>query len=300
MRYIINVMATVGGLEVPEELFKLFMQLVRVADDKRYGAVAQNGHLLSREQKIKIKTRSLLPQIRDYWIALSEPERDAWVNAASYSKYTGWNLFVQDTAYRIKYGLVGLATPNIHHQYKVGKIEINAPASGAVIVQYHPNTYWKRKKIRGTKALYEDVKITEKLILPLTIGLDYAADLTPVSPVAFAKFKAVIYSSYQGITLAHEISVPLNFEQTWVRADVTSSGIIGAVRDYNLYIELNDLRGSLYFDNIRAEHTNTNFARDFRCNDVNNSLSTVNYQIEKSWEEEYLPTGAAYDSIYPE
>lgn len=293
-------MATVGGLEVPEELIKLFMALVRVADDKRYGAVAQNGHLLSREQKLKVKTRSLLPQIRDYWAGLSEVQKAAWASAASHSKYSSWNLFVQDTAYRIKYGLPGIATPNIHHQYKVGKIEINAPASAARIVQYHPHSYWKRKKIRGSKALYEDVKIVEKLTLPLTIGLDYTSNLTATSPAAFANFKAVIYSSYQGNTLENEVSISLNLSQAWTRADVATSGIVGVVRDYNLYFDLSDVRGDIHFDNVRAEHTNTNYARDFRCNDINNSLSLVNYQIEKSWEDDYMPMGAAFDSIYPE
>lgn len=62
---------------------------------------------------------------------------------------------------------------------------------------------------------------------------------------------------------------------------------------------LDGVRGWLEWDNVLAKHTGTNYARDYRCTDVNNELTSVNYQIEKSWEEQFLPSHTAFDSVYP-
>lgn len=291
-------MALIGGLDVPEELIRLFRNLVRVNDQRRYGSVAKNGHLLSREQKLKVSTRSLLPQIKELWAGLSEPDKAAWSAAAGATNMNPWNLFVQDTAYRLKFELSGLATPSILHQYKVGKIEINAPANHALLAQYHPETYYVQRKVRGTKALYQDVRISEKLMLPLEVGLSFKSDLIAAGSNPEVKFYAKVLSSYQGRTIENETGFTIDLSSDWDRQTVVCSEVIGVARSYNLYLSFTDVRGEFYWDNVLANHTGTNFARDFRCTDVNNELSRANYQIEKSWEEETLPTGAAFDSVY--
>ena len=293
-------MAIIGGLEVPEQLIQLFRELVRPNDSRRYGSIAKNGHLLSKEQKLKVSTRSLLPQISEYWAALTPAQKAAWKTAGDASNYNQWNLFVQDTAYRLKYGLPGVATPSDLYQYKVGKLEIKAPANGARLKQYHPARYYKLKKVKGTKALWENVEIRELLVLPLKIELSYKSNLTAITDDARAKFYATIHSSYQGRTIETIAGFDLLQSTAWTRNSFTATDVIGKARSYDLNLDFSGVVGEFYWDNVVARHSGTNYARDWRCVDVNNSLTRSNYQIEKSWEEEYLPSGAAFDSVYHE
>lgn len=291
-------MAIINGMEIPDELLKLFNDLVRVVDQRRYGGAAFKGHLLSPEASRKVSQRSLLPEISAYWASLTTGEKNAWKAAAEESSYNPWNLFVQDTAYRLKFGLSGLATPSTLHQYKVGKLEIVAPATAARLAQYHPVSYYVQRKVRASKSLWEDVKISEKLVLPLTVGMSFKSDLTATSGAPIAKFYATILSSYQGRTINNTCGFDIPLTSSWQRETAVCTEVIGVARSYNLYLTFTDVRGTFHWDNLLAEHTGTNWARDFRSTDVNNELTRSNYQIEKSWEEELLPAGSAFDSVY--
>lgn len=293
-------MALIGTLDIPPELLESFRKLFVSSDNRRRGALRKHGYIMPRAKKLNVATRSLLPQITALRDSLTVPQIAAWKAASSATGMNYWNLFVQDTAYRIKYGIEGLATPSLLHQYKVGRIEIVAPAQGAVLAQYHPNKYWISKKMRGPTVIREDVAIIENLLLPLEVGLSYKSNLVSTGPDTKAKFYAIIYSSYQGRTIQTQVGFDIDLSSAWQRQTVTASEVIGVVRSYDLWIELVDIRGTFDFDNVLALHTGTNYARDKRCNDINNELSLVNYQIESSWEEQFLPTGASFDSVYPD
>lgn len=292
-------MSIVAGLEIPEELITLFRALMRVNDSRRYGSVAKHGYLMSKQKKLEVSTRSLLPEISALWGALDAPGKNAWKLAGAESGYKGWNLFVQDTAYRLKYGVGGVATPSLLHQYKVGRLEINAPADSALLVQYHPEHFWKIQKVVGTKGQYVDVKVTERLALPYTFELSYRCNLTATSGTPIAKAYATIISSYQGRDIETEAGFNIDLSSSWQRQDITVTEVLGVVRSYNIYLEFDDVRGWFEWDNLSSRHSGTNYGRDFRCSDVNNELTRVNYQIEKSWEEILLPAGSAFDSVYP-
>lgn len=292
-------MAKIGALEVPPALVVLWNQLFTVSDNRVHGAVRKIGYLTSRRKVVNLTTRSLLPQIKELRNSLTVDDVNAWKAAAAVGGQNWWNLFVTDTSYRIKYGMAGIAHPSLLHQYKVGRIEIAAPATRVKLVQYHPVLYYINKKMRGSTTIREDVPISEKLSLPLTIGLSYKSNLGSNGTTPKAEFYAIIFSSYQGRTIETKVGLSLNLSQPWTSAQTIATEVIGVARSYNLYIELTDVSGSFEFDNIIANHTGTNYARDKRCNDVNNELSVTNFQIEKSWEELILPTGAAFDSVYP-
>ena len=272
---------------------------MRVADNNRTGTLAKHGHLLSRKKKLAISSRSLLPQIKVLWAGLTAPQKLLWKTAGDESRYNAWNLFVQDTSYRLKYDIPGLAVPSLLHQFKVGRLEINAPADSALLAQFHPASYYKLAKVPGTKGQYVDVKIDEKLQLPLSAGLSYQANLTPTSGTPIARFYAEVTSSYQGRNIETRVGFDIDLSTGWQRETVTATEVLGVVRSYNLYLEFIDVRGWFEWDNVRAYHTGTNYGRDWRCVDVNNVFSRANYQIEKSWEEQILPTGSAFDSVYP-
>lgn len=292
-------MAQIGALVVPPELVDLWNKLFTVSDNRVHGAVRKIGYLTSRRKVVNLTTKSLLPQIKEMRNSLTVDEINDWKAAAAVSGQNWWNLFVTDTSYRIKYGIGGIAHPSLLHQYKVGRIEIAAPATRVKLVQYHPILYYINKKMRGSTTIREDIPITEKLSLPLTIGLSYKSNLGSNGATPKAEFYAIIFSSYQGRTIETKVGLNLTLSTQWTSATTIASEVIGVARSYNLYIELTDVSGSFEFDNIIANHTGTNYARDKRCNDVNNELSATNFQIEKSWEELFLPTGAGFDSVYP-
>lgn len=292
-------MAQVGALQIPPELLELMRSLISPTSNRRTGSVRKAGYLPSRARVNALTQRSLLPQIRDLWNNLSLLEQTRWKQAGSATGMNGWNLFVQDTAYRLKYGIPGIAAPSNLHQYKVGRIEIAAPAEKVILTQYHPELYYISKKMRGQTQLREDVAIRERLTLPLLIGTSYRCNLVPTREDYRARFYAIIYSSYQGRTIETEVGFNFDIESDWKRDTAQLTEVIGIARSYNLRIELDGLRGWFEWDNVVAQHTGSNYARDKRCNDVNNELTKVNYQIEKSWEEQFLPNGAAFDSVYP-
>ena len=292
-------MAQVGALVIPPELLAAWNKLFCISDNRVHGSVRKIGYLPTRQKKLSLTNRSLLPQVRDLYNGLTISDKNAWKISASVSSMNGYNLFTQDTSYRLKYGIAGLATPSLLHQYKVGRIEIAAPANKVILAQYHPILYYVSKKMSGNTTVRYDVAITEKLVLPLTIGVSYRSNLAPTGAGSKARFYAIIYSSYQGRTIETEVGFNFNAQTDWTSATAVSTSVIGVARYYNLYIELDGYTGFLEWDNVIATHTGTNYARDKRCNDVNNELTRVNYQIEKSWEEIFLPLHAAFSSVYP-
>ena len=292
-------MAQVGALEIPPELLELFQKLVSQSDPRRTGSVRKHGYLQSRQKVLNLTTRSLLPQIRDLRASLTTDDIEAWKEAAAEGRQNWWNLFVQDTAYRLKYGLPGLATPSVLHQYKVGRIEIQAPATRVLLTQYHPIKYYVSKKMRGNTSVRVDVPVIERLQLPLTIGTSYRANLSAVGAEPRARMYAIVISHYQGRDIETELSFDFDLVTAWTRTEVTLNDVIGVARSYQLFIELNDVQGAFEWDNALANHTGTNWARDWRCSDVNNEVTRVNFQIEKSWEELFLPFRTAFDSVYP-
>lgn len=292
-------MAKTSTLIVPPEWIELFNKIIAIQDNRVRGVVQKRGYLPSRKRVKDLTTRSLMPDIRNLWAGLSTGEQVAWKAAAAVTGMNGWNLFTQDTAYRLKYGIVGLATPSLLHQYKVGRIVINSPAEKVELAQFHPFEFYVSKKMRGDTTVREDIRIEERLALPLTIGTSFRSSLSSTRPDYEARFYAIIYSSYQGRTIETEVGFDIPLTSDWTDETATATEVIGVARSYDLRIVLDGVRGWFEWDNVIALHTGTNYARDARCNDVNNELSISNYQIEKSWEEQFLPNGAAFDSVYP-
>lgn len=292
-------MAQTSALDVPPELVELFHKIVSPSDTRRTGSVRKHGYLQSRAKALSLTNRSLLPAIRDLRDALTPAEIAAWKSAALAGRQNWWNLFVQDTSYRLKYDIDGLATPSTLHQYKVGRIEIAAPAERVLLTQYHPRKYFVNKKMRGNTTIREDVPVYENFQLPLRIETSYRANLVPLRAAPKARFWAVVTSRYQGRNIETEVGIDFELSTGWTRKGATINEVIGEAVYYQLFIELDGVRGAFEWDNVVARHTGTNWARDWRCTDVNNELTRVNWQIEKSWEELFLPYKTGFDSIYP-
>lgn len=275
-----------------------FYSALKSSDRFVYSRITRNDTLLSRSKKKGVKTKSLLPQIAAIWNGLTVSEVDAWYSAADKMDLNGWQLFVQDQTLRILNDLPGVATPSDLHQSWVGNIRIASPASSIKIVQFHPHTYWVSRKVIGKKGMYEPVQVVEDFVLPLKISLNYRANLVSSGAGSFAKFYAKIWHRLQGVDLQHVLEVPLELSTGWVYGEATCNELIGQIVGYDLYFELYNLRGDLFFDNIKAEHSGQNWARDPFCKSIDITFTRAFYQIPQNWAAVNLPSGAEYDSVY--
>jgi len=292
-------MAMVSFLDLTPADYELFFRGLQPGDRFIFVRVRVKSAVLSRYKVKNITQRSLLPQIAADWALKTDEQKDAWSAAGAECDLNGYRLYVKDKAARIKNGIPGDATPSLLHQVWAGKIHIESPASSIKIVQLHPRNYYLYKKVVGTKNQYEPVLVTEDLALPFVLGCNYKSNLTAAGPNPSAKIYAQFWYSYQGSNLYHDLEIPLDLVTDWKTASATLTSLQTILIAYNLFIEITDLRGDIYFDKIKAEHSGQNWARDPYMQDMNQSFTKQWYQIPKHWAAVEVPDGANYDSVYP-
>lgn len=292
-------MAKVAYVNPDPDLKDRFTKLFAPVYKTRNSSLRWNGRIIPARKKKDYVTKSLLPEIRELWKGLSDADRSAWSDAAAVSDYSGWQQFVQDTAYRIKFEIPGVATPSTLHQYKVGRIVLAEPADFFRLEQLHPVKYFQMVKVPGTKSQREPEAVIEQLTLPLTIGLSYRTNLTSNGPNPYCKFYAKVIRSYQSLDLEEEVGFDIPLSSTWDRETATLTDVVGVARWYSLYIELNDVLGTIEFDILQSEHSGSNFARDFRCTNISSGLTNYNYQLPASWAADAPEEGVTFGSVYP-
>lgn len=263
-----------------------------------YSKMKYKTSLFSAKKKRSLALRSLLPQISFLWSALSSGEKYAWTVSGSYSGLNGWRQFVAEQSIRLKLGLSVPNTPSNYHNAWYGHLSIGGSATQIKIAQYHPAGYYVHKKVVGFKKVYAPVFVQENMSLPLQIGISYRCDLTPSGGTQYAKYYAIVRSSYQGVDRENVVEINLTNDGAWHTATATLSSSLGYVIGYTLYIHVFGYTGDVYFDHVKAIHGAVNWARDKNCYDINVTFTNQFYQIPKHWVALELPSGAVYDSDY--
>ena len=292
-------MAQTSYIDLTPEEEDLFFKTLKSSDRFTYPRITRKLTLFSVKRKKGLTQKSLLPQIAELWNAFSDGEKQAWNDAAAGQVKSGYNLFVQDQCIRIKNDIPGVATPSLLHQSWVGYLNIEAPATEIKIAQYHPRAYWVSKAVKRKKGMREPVEVIEDFALPLKIQLNYKSNLTSQGGGSFAKFYARVRSSYQGIDIFTNNEISLDLVADWKEADITLTNVAGYVIGYTLYFHLYNLRGTLYFDNIKSEHSGQNWCRDPWCKNINEGFTKAYFQVPKNWAGVILPDGATFESFYP-
>lgn len=291
-------MAKTSTIDIIPGLEESFFSALTSADRFTYARVRRKNSLLSLRSKKGISQKSLLPLISIAWATLNETEKAQWSAAGAECNLNGWRLFVQDFCARRVNNLEGIATPSELWQCWIGQIKISSPASEAKLIQIHPRNYHIYRKVTGTKSMYSPVLVTEDLSFPLTVGLNYKSNLISQGAGSFAKMYANIWYSYQGRNLYHQQEINLDLISDWTSAETTITELETILIRYDLIIHLYNVRGSLFFDNVRAEHSGQNWARDFACKDINQGFTRNFYQIPKHWSALIAPAGTEFESIY--
>lgn len=292
-------MAKISYLDISPELEEAYYSGLQSSDRFIIPRIRVKKVILSQEKIDNLTARSYLPVIADLWNNFTDQQRADWKAIDPYPNPNGWRAFVADQSKRISLGLGGIATPNQYHQDMVGKILIEAPAEEIELIQPHPTFYWLYKKVSGTKSMYEPVIVNELFSLPLKITINYKSDLVSQGAGSFARFYASIRHLYQGQNLNHNEIIEIPLSSAWASQNTTISTLAGLAVSYNLYIHLYKVRGTLLIDNVKAEHSGSNWVRDTYCKKIEQDFTRQWYQIPKNWGVITMPDGAGYMSIYP-
>jgi len=291
-------MVKIGATLIPPELLEKYRKVVNANDRYWNSRATKKNALLSRPRLLKLAQRSLLPMIKDEWNAMSTEDKALWALSGQSNGMTGYNSYVQDKAMRINYGLINDAEPSIIKQGKVGKIIILDPDTQIQLMQAHPVAYWIVRKKSGTKSQYEKIQLTEILTLPFEIAISYKSSLIPTSAEYSAQYYAIVRSEYQGRTIETKLSIPFINDTVWRRTTKELGSVRGNIRSYTLFLEVINMQGTLRFDNLRAEHTGQNWARDKRCNKIETTFTRQYYNVPKHWEPVIIGDNSDYYSEY--
>ena len=293
-------MARTRFIDLPEAQEELYYAGLQSGDRFTFPRITRKSAFFGRKKVAGLTRRSYLPAISTIWKTFTATQKQDWKSIDPHPVKHGWRTFVADQAKRIKFGIPGEATPNVNHQDMVGAIDIEAPAEETKIVQYHPAQYYVWKKVAGKKSMYNPVSVTETVSLPLVISLKYKTNLVSTGGGSFAKFYATVRHYYQGQNLDTDLVIDIPLSSTWTSANQTLSTLLGEIVGYTLYIHLYKVTGTLWFDTPKAEHSGQNWVRDPYCKNISMSFTHAFYQVPKNWAVITLPTGASYNSKYPD
>lgn len=292
-------MAKTSTINFPSELSEDMKKAIKQSDRFTLGSVGGKGNWTTRSKKRRYRNISLFRFLAEFWAELSETEKDEWREAGLPSFLTNWQLYISMNAAQIRNGLAITNTASEKWQTLTCRLVVESPAEELKIKQSHQYQYWETESIPGEWWKERLTLVTELVTLPLTVGLSYKANLSAVGSEQIARYFARVWSIYQGEDYFTEVGVDLNPSTDWTTDENTLSEVPGYIQNYDLFFHLKGYQGTLNFDNIRAEHTEQNWARDPRCDDPRREFKRGFAVVRPYWVPEVLPEGADFDVSYP-
>lgn len=291
-------MAKVSFIQIPAGSELLFKKALCSGDRFTFSRIRQNRYFTTRKTRKGFTAKSMFPEISLSWNELDSGVKSAWQSAGQVMGLDGYKAFTRDKSLRIKNDLAGVATPSILHQDLVGGVHIESPANKIKIAQFHPQSYWVSAPVSGHKGMREPVKIIEDFALPLDLEVSYSCNLSASGANPYARLYAIVYSLYQGTTIENLCTIDFELVSDWVSVSASISSVIGFPKSYTLFLELNDVRGDFFFDNLIVRHSAQNWARDNFCNDIDQAFTRAFYQVPKHWVAVDISSGASFGSLY--
>ena len=291
-------MAKVKFIDIPAGLEPFFNKALQAGDRFVYSTVRMTNPFVSRKRRIALTQKSQLPLCSQIWNSFTQEVRYLWTECGAETGLNGFRFFVQDKVLRLKNNLEGESTPSALYQSNVGRLHVESPASSLLITQLHPLSYSVLRKKTGKETMYEMVPVVEDFALPLNLYINYKTNLTPVESGYYARFSAIIYSSYQGRTIETPADIDFDEVTDWKTASFGIGEVIGLVRGYALFLEIYGMTGDVWFDNVQAVHSGQNWVRDTHCNNIKMAYTKKFYQVPAHWVAIELPAGSYYNSEY--
>ncbi len=259
-------MPRIMGITIPAGLEIYYNKTLKMYDFSLFCNIGKNPRFMTRSRYYRLKEISYLFQIAKSWSEFGSAERQAWLDAGDVPGMNGYNLFVQDQAYRIKNVIGGFATPSLFHQYLVGHVNLSGAATSLLI---------KQSK-------------NDKPTFPFTFQLSRKSSLVSAGANPYAKLILYLNRYYggQNITDEHTIDIPLS--SSWATQSLEVPLPLGVAANWEIYLALNDVQDDLWFDNVWVTY-----------NGVINNTDPDCDEIGLSWEQVSVPAGAIVESVYP-
>ena len=294
----------------PDELRQLAQKSFQQRDRYILGVVQSQRRELSRAKKRELSRAakvaspqkgrgSLFKYFSPFWRSLTSAQKAVWTQAAAVSGLNGWQLFISDSAARIKNYLQFGSDPNLLWQVRTGYIKIESPANNILLKQEHPLSYWVQSHVRGMSWKKTLQNLTEYFSLPLSLKIRYKSNLIPSGSIQRLRYFAIVKSSYQGVDRETEVICNLNPSTDWAEVSASLSSVIGYIISYILYIEVYGYVGELFIDNLRCEHGGFNWVRDPKSNEMDKIFIKQFAIIKPFWEIVNQPVGASFQSVFP-
>jgi hypothetical protein len=292
-------MARISGFTVSPEYEDAFFRSAKWGNAYVNSCFIKKPARASRVRRRVIAGRSLLPSVAVLWSSLSSSDRAAWQTCASYSAQTGYDLFVQDTSYRLAHGFPGLASPSFRHQYKVGTVILPPSLPFADSFETHYREYYRPQKIVGTEDRYEPVLVAEDFSMPILFSVQVKSDLVVTAPGGYVY--AVVVGRWEdggesGSVVSYS-SLPL--VSGW-------SSVVGYLNytehplvSYSYGFILSDVSGTFLFDNLHIEHSARDWSFDSRCDSVLDERRDYGVPIAKSMLGGHFQGENVFVSAYP-
>ena len=163
-------------------------------------------------------------------------------------------------------GLVASSNPSIYHQYLVGHISLGGSAKNCTVTQHHVTA----------------------ISLPGVMKISYKTDLVAdgLDPYCKCILRYIRYSGGQNIYDEQEINIPLSHD--WDRQTLNIEVPEGIIGEWDIRLELCDVQGDFWFDNVMLEYSADIQSWDPFCENV-----------KKYWVDTDVPAGVTLESIYP-
>lgn len=263
-------MTLVNNLDIPPEILDLWNKscVVRYGD---YGTKIDKKFVTWRKRNFpSLIARGQFQSLANLWDRLTELQKTDWDDAGYWAGMSGWDLFASDTLWRISNNILGLATPNVYHQFLLGELVVLSPA--------------------------EELSITQNYAVPAGVDVSWAINvkhaLTSSGAGSYAKWVVRVHTGYWNDDINSPDVIIYEYDLTefsdwdYVQDSYIDGLINNPSVDFQLHIY--KMTGSLYIDGIELNYNDQNFALDFQCN-----------AIENNWVYDIVPNGATYRSIYP-
>ena len=259
-------MALIMGITLPAGWDIIYNKTLKMYDISVLCNVGKNPRWFPRKKYVKLTEITYLFNIASIWAGFTDDEKAEWNYAANVIGQHSWNLFVQDKSYRIKNGIAGNATPSLYHQYLVGHIKIGAPATSAKIIQYN----------------------FRRVIFPASLEICSKTNLVADGPDPFVRL-SFIYNRYEkGGTTEDTQIIDIPLVSGWDKDKIEIERHSGRLGRWRVEMELNDVTGDIWFDNLIVEYGGQVRLNDPDCHDV-----------VRWWKGLDLGEGVTFETIYP-
>ena len=262
-------MAKTQTITIPSGLENLQAQSLEQRDRFVLGVVQSHKSLPTRATKERLRRQSIFSILSPFWRQLTADEKSQWAVAGATSGLSNWQTFISENAGARRHGVSFPVSPSVFHTGNIGYL-FSALSSGTFhAFQAHPKKYQIAAPIPRKRWKSELKTITEPFSFPLELKIRYLLTVLASGDNPSVRFFARVRSNYQGRDIVEDHSIDLVANTSWEEKTLRIDSQLGYLVSYSLHFESVDTSCFLYFDNLSAAHSGTNWLRDPKCNQVN-------------------------------